>query len=334
MSATVYFEDDTFRHLQQQIRKAEASQLFILADALTKKHALPLLEQAGIKGQVISVPAGEESKSMDSCLTIWNFLMKHQADRKALLLNVGGGMITDLGGFAASVYKRGIRFIHVPTSLLGMVDAGIGGKTGINVTFLKNNIGNFTEPQSVHIYPGFCQTLTQRVFRAGEAEMVKHFLIADRQRFLHFGKESTSHLLSAIRRAVKIKENIVAKDPLDEGYRQVLNAGHTIGHAIESMYLKQKKNILHGEAVASGLYYEAQIARAIGLLPASEWELIKNVLQRHFRIHRIADKKQLVPFMLQDKKNKKGRIIMALPERIGRVNPHVELTVDQLNFLN
>lgn len=332
MSAKVYFEDDSFRYLHQQIRKARASQLFILADAKTKKHALPLLEQAGIKGQVIYVPAGEESKSIESCLGIWNSLMKHQADRQSLLINVGGGMITDLGGFAASVYKRGIRFIHVPTSLLGMVDAGIGGKTGINVSFLKNNIGNFTEPESIHIYPLFCQTLPQRVYRAGEAEMIKHFLIADRQRFLHFGKESANNLYSSIRQAVKIKQDIVAKDPLDKGYRQVLNAGHTIGHAIETLYLKQKKNILHGEAVASGLYYEAQISKAIGLLPASEWELIETVLLRHFRIHRIADKKQLVSFMLQDKKNKNGRVIMALPERVGRVNPQVELTTDQLVF--
>lgn len=306
------------------------SVIFCLADRNSARHALPLLEKAGIKGKKIILPAGEQTKDIRFAEKIWEFLMTEGGDKKSLLLNVGGGVITDLGGFSASLFKRGIHFIHIPTTLLGMVDGAIGGKTGINFKSYKNHLGTFSEPDSIHIFSPFCETLSQRVFRSGLAEMLKHFLIADRNQFLQFEKISQENINLSIQRAIRIKMEIVKKDMFDLNERQKLNVGHTIGHALESFFLQQHKRILHGEAVASGLYHETRIAMQLGILNPKEGEKIISILKQHFHIHSKINLESLMPYIFQDKKNMRGAVYMSLPEWIGSVIPRVKVEIKDI----
>ena len=198
----------------------------------------------------IVIPAGEESKSIENVVFIWNKLLEAKAGRDALLINLGGGTITDIGGFAASTYKRGIDFINVPTTLLAMIDASIGGKNGINFNNYKNQIGLFSEPNSVIINPNFLKTLNERELMSGLAEMMKYAFIAD-ESLLDLDSDN---YLDFIEKAATIKEDIVSLDMKETGLRKILNFGHTIGHALESYYLEKENYLTHGEAVALGIY--------------------------------------------------------------------------------
>lgn len=198
----------------------------------------------------IVIPAGEESKSIENVIFIWNKLLEAKAGRDSLLINLGGGTITDIGGFAASAYKRGIDFINVPTTLLAMIDASIGGKNGINFNNYKNQIGLFSEPNSVIINPNFLKTLNERDIKSGLAEMMKYAFVAD-ESFLNLDSDN---YLDFIEKAAAIKEDIVSLDMKETGLRKILNFGHTIGHALESYYLEKENYLIHGEAVALGIY--------------------------------------------------------------------------------
>jgi 3-dehydroquinate synthase len=198
----------------------------------------------------IVIPAGEESKSIENVIFIWNKLLEAKAGRDSLLINLGGGTITDIGGFAASAYKRGIDFINVPTTLLAMIDASIGGKNGINFNNYKNQIGLFSEPNSVIINPNFLKTLNERDIKSGLAEMMKYAFITD-ESFLDLDSDN---YLDFIEKAAEIKEDIVSLDMKETGLRKILNFGHTIGHALESYYLGEENYLAHGEAVALGIY--------------------------------------------------------------------------------
>ena len=198
----------------------------------------------------IVIPAGEESKSIENVVFIWNKLLEAKAGRDSLLINLGGGTITDIGGFAASTYKRGIDFINVPTTLLAMIDASIGGKNGINFNNYKNQIGLFSEPNSVIINPNFLKTLNERDIKSGLAEMMKYAFVAD-ESFLNLDSDN---YLDFIEKAAEIKEDIVSLDMKETGLRKILNFGHTIGHALESYYLGKENYLTHGEAVALGIY--------------------------------------------------------------------------------
>ena len=198
----------------------------------------------------IVIPAGEESKSIENVIFIWNKLLEAKAGRDSLLINLGGGTITDIGGFAASTYKRGIDFINVPTTLLAMIDASIGGKNGINFNNYKNQIGLFSEPNSVIINPNFLKTLNERDIKSGLAEMMKYAFIAD-ESLLDLDSDN---YLDFIEKAAEIKEDIVRLDMKETGLRKILNFGHTIGHALESYYLEKENYLTHGEAVALGIY--------------------------------------------------------------------------------
>ena len=230
---------------------ANASQIFILTDDNVSPFWLPEVAHwlhcdAAID---IVIKAGEQHKNLQTVQRIWKALMKHRADRNALLINLGGGVVTDLGGFAASTYKRGIRFINVPTTLLAMVDAAIGGKTGIDFGGAKNQIGTFSQAEEVLIDPVFLKTLPEREILSGMAEMLKYGFIAD-SNFLQVNKENYKDF---ILRAGEIKREIVEKDPTEKGLRKILNFGHTLGHAIESHCLTTDYPLLHGEAVALGI---------------------------------------------------------------------------------
>lgn len=229
----------------------EASEIFILTDENVAPFWLPETEYwLGCENAVeIVIKPGEQNKNLQTVQRIWKSLMKHHADRNALLVNLGGGTITDLGGFAASTYKRGIRFVNVPTSLLAMVDAAIGGKTGIDFGGAKNQIGTFAEAEEVLVDPMFLSTLPRREILSGLAEMLKYGFIADAKLLAANLENYQDHIL----RAGEIKREIVAKDPTEQGLRKILNFGHTLGHAIESHCLTTECPLLHGEAVALGM---------------------------------------------------------------------------------
>lgn len=230
---------------------SKASQVFILTDENVAPFWLPETEYwLGCENAVeIVIKPGEKHKTLQTVQRIWKTLMRHHADRNALLVNLGGGVITDLGGFAASTYKRGIRFVNIPTTLLGMVDAAIGGKTGIDFGGAKNQIGTFAEAEEVLIDPVFLSTLPRREILSGLAEMLKYGFIADAKLLAANLENYQDHIL----RAGEIKREIVAKDPTEQGLRKILNFGHTLGHAIESHCLTTECPLLHGEAVALGM---------------------------------------------------------------------------------
>jgi len=230
---------------------SEAFQVFILTDENIAPFWLPETEYwLGCENAVeIVIKSGEKHKTLQTVQRIWKTLMRHHADRNALLVNLGGGVITDLGGFAASTYKRGIRFINIPTTLLGMIDAAIGGKTGIDFGGAKNQIGTFAEAEEVIIDPVFLETLPTRELLSGLSEMLKYGFIADAKLL----EANLDNYQDYVLRAGEIKRKIVAQDPYEAGLRKILNFGHTLGHAIESHCLTTDYPLLHGEAVALGM---------------------------------------------------------------------------------
>lgn len=237
---------------------SEASKVFVLTDEQVASFWLPELKRfLGIEDAVeIVVAPGEGHKNIYKAMRVWNALHKHQADRDAILVNLGGGMVTDLGGFAASTYLRGIRFVNVPTTLLAMVDASIGGKNGINLGSVKNQVGTFAEPMEVLVNPVYLSTLPERELLSGLAEMIKYGFIADPNLLKVDHNNYEQYLL----RAGRIKQEIVAKDPMEQGVRKVLNFGHTFGHAIEGFTLSTASPLTHGESVALGMWCALRVS--------------------------------------------------------------------------
>ena len=240
------------RHDELKEMLAEASKVFVLTDANVAMYWLPELEHwLGCEQAVeIVVKAGERYKTLGTARRIWKTLQKHQADRQSVMVNLGGGTISDLGGFTASCYQRGIRFVNVPTTLLAMVDASIGGKNGVDLGGIKNQIGTFSEPEEVLVNPIFLSTLSERELLSGIAEMVKYGFVADEDLL----QVDESNYEQFILRAGRIKKEIVEQDFRDRGDRHVLNFGHTVGHAIEAYSLTTNTPLTHGESVALGMW--------------------------------------------------------------------------------
>ena len=254
-------------------------------------------------------------------------------DRKSLLINVGGGVITDIGGFVASTFKRGIDFIHIPTTLLAMVDASVGGKNGVDLGNLKNQIGVINIPKMLLIDTDYLSTLPQNEMRSGLAEMLKHGLIADAEYWIKFKDSSQINFAefdTLIHRSIEIKNDIVMQDPTENGIRKALNFGHTLGHAIESYFLENenKKTLLHGEAIAVGMILESYISWKKKLLSASEYIEIKNTINAVFENINFEDNdlKPILDLLIHDKKNEYGKIQFALLDGIGniKINQEVE----------
>ena len=231
---------------------AEASKVFVLTDANVAMYWLPELEHwLGCEQAVeIVVKAGERYKTLGTARRIWKTMLKHQADRQSVLVNLGGGTISDMGGFVASCYQRGIRFVNVPTTLLAMVDASIGGKNGVDLGGVKNQIGTFAEPEEVLVNPIFLSTLSERELLSGIAEMVKYGFVADEDLL----QVDESNYEQYILRAGRIKRDIVEQDFRDQGKRRILNFGHTVGHAIEAYSMTTDTPLTHGESVAVGMW--------------------------------------------------------------------------------
>jgi 3-dehydroquinate synthase len=296
----------------------------VLADDNTARLCYPQLRAHLPESHIfIAVEAGEEYKTLASCELVWDVLTEARADRFAVLVNLGGGVVTDLGGFCAALYKRGIRFVQVPTTLLAQVDASVGGKTGIDFQNYKNQLGVFQAPAAVFIEPRFLTTLDPRQLKSGYAEVVKHWLIADAAEFEHHRREGffVDDWTPIIRESVATKQRIVAADPLESGMRKVLNFGHTVGHALESYLLVQSgREILHGEAIAVGMICESWLSMKRGLLSETELDKIETFLFSVFEKVQFVtiETDAIAELALQDKKNAGATINCTLLEGIGR----------------
>ncbi len=320
----IYF-DNSLQSLTAILAEKKYSKIFILTDELTGEHCLPVL-QAKLPDltefDIIEVPNGEENKTIDFCIGVWRMLLDFEADRNAVLINLGGGVVTDMGGFAASTFKRGIDFINIPTTLLSQVDASVGGKTGIDMDNVKNVVGTFAQPQAVIIATDFLKTLSERQITSGFAEVIKHGIIADAAFFEEItALENTNEITeSQIQKSISIKNKVVLEDPIEKGIRKTLNYGHTIGHAIESWSLNNEKNpLLHGEAIAIGMICEAYLAMELAGLSEDDLEAITLSFLKYFDHYTLKAgiDEQLLNIMKQDKKNSLGNINFSLPNKIG-----------------
>ena len=304
------------------------TQYILLADANTNGFCIPLFKKLLPQfntSSLIVIPQGESNKNLATCNLIWSELDRLRADRSSVLINIGGGMISDIGGFAASVYKRGIDFMNIPTTLLSMVDACYGGKTAIDFNNIKNNIGTFQHPKAIYIQTSFLKTLDHSILKSGIAETIKHALISSADwwhQMIQF-QEQEFYSLATIQKSLQIKVALVMQDERDYGIRQTLNFGHTIGHAIESYSLTTAQPLLHGEAILLGMIHELKISEDLfNLDPTILIQLLKlketlfpNLIF-NYTFHDIK------PFLKHDKKNKDG-IRMSLLNELGNCDIHV-----------
>lgn len=324
-SYAIYFNTQAYTELNSVLKEKNYSKIIILVDENTHRDCLPLFLSSveTIKDlEIIEMEAGETHKTIDTCVQIWHALSELDADRKSLLINLGGGVVTDLGGFVASTFKRGIDFINVPTSLLAMVDASIGGKTGVDLGMLKNQIGVINQPEMVLVMIDFLKTLDKRQESSGFAEMLKHGLITDEAYWSELKGVTVKEALDPfIYKSIQIKNNIVLQDPMEHNIRKILNFGHTLGHAIESYFLQKDENnaLLHGEAIAIGMILEAFLSFKLAGLGKHQLEDIKNTLLERYK--KISFNKQDIDAILQllkfDKKNSHGKINFVLLKCIG-----------------
>ena len=324
----VYFNDEGFDFLNRFVAEQHPSKIFLLADKHTNECCTPIVLSVlatDIPLEIIEIEAGEPHKHIDTCTQVWYALSELGADRKSLLINIGGGVVTDLGGFVASTYMRGIPFINIPTSLLAMVDASVGGKTGVDLGALKNLVGVINNPKGVLIYPDFLTTLPTEELRSGMAEMFKHGLISDEaywHKMCNLSELTEAHLGSLIYESVVIKNEVVTQDPTEKGLRKTLNYGHTLGHAIESYCLQNpnRERLLHGEAIAIGMVLATYLSvKELGFA-MDKCDQVKAVLGEYFKkqdfsYEEITDICQLMRF---DKKNVSGNVHFVLLEAIGK----------------
>lgn len=324
----IYFDNELYKTLNNYLINEQFSSIFILVDENTNHHCLPKLKTAldpSISYDVITVKAGEKFKNIATCEVVWKKLTELNADRKGLLINLGGGMVTDLGGFVASTYKRGIKFINIPTTLLSMVDASVGSKTGVDLDNLKNLIGLFSDPELVLIDVKYLETLSEREIRSGLAEIIKYGLTFDSELLNELYADAwknQKNLKKIIYRSVAIKNNVVLKDIKEAGLRKVLNFGHTVGHAIESYFLNHTDlpNLLHGEAIAIGMVVESYLSAEIYDFPKDKLYMLKEYIRKTFGSINIPSNSyaDIIDLMKHDKKNTNGIINYIFLEDIAK----------------
>lgn len=327
-----------FTLIDTYFKKNFASRVFVLVDENTKQYCLPIVQKnLTHKLTPIQIHSGETHKNLETCQFLWQELIDKGCDRNSILLNLGGGVITDMGGFVAATFKRGIRFINIPTSLLAMVDAAIGGKTGIDFKQLKNQIGLFANPEMTLIYPEFLKTLAPREIRSGLAEVIKYGLIKDSSIWEYIKNMDTTSFdiaPSIIKKSIAIKETIVKKDPTEKGERKTLNFGHTLGHAIETHFLSKSESeqLLHGEAVAVGMILAAHLSTKSNSFPLAQTMEIAKVIDRLFPKIIIAsdDISVILKFLQHDKKNTNGKVNFVLLKEIGKPELDCQVTDNQL----
>jgi 3-dehydroquinate synthase len=320
----IYVGNDTWQILNTQVKQKKHDKIMVLVDRNTNEHCLPLLDKnVDFEYQTIIIEAGEWHKNITTCQDIWSKMMDAELSRSDLVINLGGGVIGDMGGFCASTFKRGVDFIQMPTTLLAQVDASIGGKLGIDFMQVKNSIGVFTNPKAVYVNFDFLKTLSDREIRSGFAEIIKHSLIRDARQWhnlVNIQDLTTIDWSAYLVPSLKIKQEIVEIDPFEKGLRKALNFGHTIGHAVESYFLETAMPLLHGEAIAIGMICESYLSQQITGLPQVTLEEIQSFFIRIYG-------KQLLPkaafdemfgVMRQDKKNMGCQINFTLLEQIGQ----------------
>ena len=324
--------------LAEAIAECEHDRIFVLVDETTNKLCWSLVKDyLCLKdAQTIVIGATDRRKNLDTLVHVWESLQQGKATRHSLLINLGGGMVTDLGGFAASTYKRGINFINVPTTLLAMVDASVGGKTGINFGGLKNEIGVFNNAEFVLLDTNWLRTLDEENIRSGYAEMLKHGLIADETMWaelinFNIAQPNLHQLAFMLDKSVRIKERIVAEDPHEKGIRKALNLGHTFGHAFESWAMKRQP-VLHGYAVAFGLIAELYLATTRTDFPTERMRQTVNFIRAYYGSLPITcnDYPELIELMHHDKKNRGNEINVTLLGGIGDIRINQTITENDI----
>jgi len=338
INKNIIVTQDIVETIKSAIQDYFAKKTYILVDENTYKHCFPLIEKAFIfPPQIITIKSGDENKNLETSQIIWNYLSNNEGDRSSLLINLGGGVITDIGGFVASSFKRGIDFINIPTTLLAQVDASIGGKVGINSNGLKNEIGFFSHAKKVLIYPEFLKTLDKNELISGFGEVVKHALIDSPEswnKLQSFNTENIDYLKlqNLIEKSAQVKQKIISQDPTEKGIRQSLNFGHTFGHAIETFLGRKNIKILHGEAVAIGLICELFISNKILDLDLSKMFKIVEYIAINFKSFKIEmdSYEEIYELMKHDKKNINNEIRFALISDIGEVK--VNQTCEKSNI--
>lgn len=326
----IVISDNGLEYLANFVNSRDFEGVFVLADENTAQHCVPLLQ--GFDFEAITIDAGEETKSLATCESIFDILIERGANRKSLLINVGGGVVGDMGGFCAAVFQRGIYFINVPTSLLAMVDASVGGKLGVDYKGLKNYIGLFKEPLGNFIHPPFLKTLPEREIKSGFAEMLKHSLIHNADHWDELQEVNPRRFKQWITTSVTIKNDIVEEDLHENGVRKLLNFGHTVGHAAESWFLENsEEQLLHGEAVALGMMVESYLSQKNGL-SEDELQTIVQRIQSFYSLPKLPENNidDLFTLMGADKKNTQLGINFTLLEQIGEATIDNYCTTDEI----
>jgi 3-dehydroquinate synthase len=337
LSYPIFIGDKALSGFSEWLRmQTNYSQILLLVDENTLRHCVPdlITEVSELEGvEFLEIEPGEDQKNIEVATQLWMTLSELNIDRKALIINVGGGVIGDLGGFVASAFKRGIDFIQVPTTLLAMIDASVGGKVGIDLGELKNQIGFFSEPAAVVIYPPFLDSLDVNQVKSGYAEMIKHGLIVDKTYFEELKKFDLHVTQSLIDRSVNIKSEIVLNDFKEQEKRKLLNFGHTFGHAFESYFLANGNPILHGMAVAAGMICEVLMSKEMNLLSEHEANEVVTFLNNHYQKLPVQpeEKQAIFELMKMDKKNSQGIIKSVALTKIGEAIFDVEVT-EQIVF--
>lgn len=341
---TVVVSKNIVTEINTFLNNRSFSRLFILVDENSLKHCYPQLVTeipAFEDAEIIEIESGEENKSLEVCAQLWSTLDELGADRQALFINLGGGVIGDMGGFIASTFKRGIEFINIPTTLLAQVDASVGGKAGVDLNHLKNLIGVFNNPQAVFVNPDFPATLDSRQLLSGFAEIIKHGLIADAAYWQKIRKTKVSSyekVATLIETSIRIKNKIVLEDPYEQNIRKALNFGHTIGHAVESHFLESGQLLLHGEAIAVGMIAEAWLSYKITGLPDASLNDITYYISTLYSsvILEKTDVEHIVELMFHDKKNSNGQLNFSLLSAIGKCEidqtASTDLVKEALNY--
>lgn len=339
MNQKVIVSGNLERDLVNAIAECEHDKIFILTDQTTHDMCLPKLQNfLCLKGaQSIVIKAGDTNKTLDSLAEVWTALSQGGATRHSLMINLGGGMVTDLGGFAASTFKRGIDFINIPTTLLAMVDASVGGKTGINFGGLKNEIGVFSDSKFVIINTQFLDTLDHDNICSGYAEMLKHGLISDNKHWaelvgFNLAQPDLVQLQRMVAESIKVKERIVTEDPHEHGIRKALNLGHTVGHALESFAMKHGRPVLHGYAVAYGMVCELYLSARKTDFPTDKMhQTVRFILDHYGRLpYTCDDYPELLELMRHDKKNTSGIINFTLLGGIGDIRINQTATKEEI----
>jgi 3-dehydroquinate synthase len=315
----VHFQRKAYEKLSNLVQENNYSTIFILVDENTMEHCYPKFIPnfaTDKRIEVIEIESGEINKNIETCIGVWNAITELGGDRKSLVITLGGGVITDLGGFVASCFKRGIDFVNIPTTLLSMVDASVGGKTGVDLGVLKNQIGLFANPQMVIVDTDYLTTVTDREIKSGTAEIIKYGITYDLKLFNEIKHNKGLKINDLIYRSIEIKNEVVLQDPKEQNLRKILNFGHTLGHAIESFYLESedKENLTHGEAIAIGMVCESFMSSKLLGFPTEKLSEIKDVILSIYNKTNLLkeDFTNIMELLKHDKKNVNGQVNFVL----------------------